>query len=94
MRNFRFLGLFLAVSAVTSAGFSGVARSASYSMDYAVANAGGQKASSTNYSAVAVLKTNGVGGGKSTSTSYSVEPVAGLTDTTPPAARVNDWKKF
>ena len=94
MRISKILGSFLAVSVLASVGCAGVARSASYSMDYAVTNAGGQKAASANYSAVAVLKTNGVGGGKSTSTSYSVEPVAGLTDTTPPAARVDDWKKF
>lgn len=86
----RGLALLVLLSAYPLA-YSAVARSATYSMDYAIPGAGGGLVGSSTYQVVGLIQTQGALCASSTSSTYDVEPLlvepAGTSD-------VTDWMLY
>jgi hypothetical protein len=70
---------------------AGVARSANYSLDYAISSAGGGVSQSATYSSVSVLLVDGPDGILSSSTNYRMGSVVGMSDS---PTVVADWSLY
>lgn len=68
-----------------------VARSATYSLDYATVSAGGAANQSSHYQVVSVVRTEGPAGETGSSSHYTVQTAVGMTDT--PSA-ITDWALY